>query len=101
MNGREQMKAARAKALGRERHPARETHDGQSNKYALEPTLISMGVGPHRSFLAQYKRDPMVERLGGRRHYWSMSERGRMRQLKIHIRETLDESLLTHPLPLP
>jgi hypothetical protein len=90
MNGREQMKAARAKALGRERHPARETHDGQSNKYALEPTLISMGVGRHRAFWARYGIDPLWQRM-------SMSGI----DLKLDILVLTGDARNKGPLPLP
>lgn len=63
MNGREQMKQARARALGRERRPASETHEGPSNKYALEPALISMGVDRRRAFWARYGVDPLWQRM--------------------------------------
>lgn len=99
MNGREQMKQARAKALGRERHPAWHDPEAHSNRYALEPTLIELGAKELDAFWATYGRDPMVERLRGRRGYWSHTERGKMRQLKIHIRELLSKR--SGPLPLP
>lgn len=99
MNGREKMKQARAKALGRERHPAWHDPEAHSNRYALEPTLIELGAKELDAFWAMYDADPIAERLVGRKTYWSLTEQGRMRQLKIHIRELLSKS--GGPLPLP
>ena len=66
MNGREQMKQARAKALGRVRRPICASHQGLSNKYALELTLIELGAERYRAFWAQYAEDVIRTRASSK-----------------------------------
>lgn len=66
MNGREQMKVARAKALGRVRRPICASHQGQSNKYALELTLIELGASESEAFWAMYSEDVLQSRAAAK-----------------------------------
>ena len=72
MNGREQMKAARAKALGRVRRPICASHQGQSNKYALELTLIELGASESEAFWAMYSEDPLMARAAAKARWGSV-----------------------------
>ena len=99
MNGREQMKQARAKVLGRERHPANNGR-GRTNRYALEPTLIELGVDSRVAFWAQYSKDSLGEREDAQA-YWSLLPSRRRSSLKASIAELAVKGCGRGPLPLP
>lgn len=92
MNGREQMKAARAKARGRERRPAKRIY-GCTNRYDLEDQLIELGAHEAEAFWARYSYDPLVERVSLTRL-----------ELKLAIMDGLSRARKLRnngPLPLP
>ena len=90
MNGREQMKQARAKALARVRRPVGETHEGPSNKYALELTLIELGASESEAFWAMYSEDVLRSRAAAKAQ-WG----------KVPLLISRASMLVHAPLPLP
>lgn len=95
MNGREQMKQARARAMGRVRHPESHSDGDGSNRGALYVTLLELGAVERVAWWAAQSSDPLTDRA-----FWR-PRRSKSFCLRLDILDVRRNGRGKGPLPLP